>query len=130
MGKGFATMCKVGLNGKPLQLIAVKDIGVMAAKAFLNPEEYAGKGIALAGDELTYEGMGEVFEGKTGQALPITYDFLAKGMLWAIGDVGAMFSWFSSEGYGTDIKVLKKMHPGLLSLGEWLEKESKFEMKK
>lgn len=123
-------MCKIGLQGKKLQLISVRDIGIFAAKAFLNPEEYAGKGISLAGDDLTFDEMNEVFKRKTGADLPLTFEFLARGILWGIADVGLMFSWFHSDGYGADIKELKKTHPGLLNLDEWLEKESKFELKK
>lgn len=37
-----------------------------------------------------------------------------------------MFRWFDEEGFGTDIPALKKMHPGLLGLGNWLVKESQF----
>jgi hypothetical protein len=130
MGKGFATMCKVGLQGKKLQFIAVRDIGVIAAKAFFDPAEYGGRGISLAGDELTYDEMNEVFKKKTGTDLPTTFEIVARGMLWGITDLGSMFAWFHSDGYGVDIAEVKKIHPGLLNVDQWLEKEGKFELKK
>jgi uncharacterized protein YbjT (DUF2867 family) len=129
MGKGFATMCKVGLQGKKLQFIAVRDIGIIAAKAFLKPEEYEGRGISLAGDELTFDELNELFKRKTGTDLPTTFEIVARGMLWAVTDLGSMFRWFNSDGYGADIEGLKKIHPGLLNLDQWLEKEGKFELK-
>jgi hypothetical protein len=49
--------------------------------------------------------------------------------LWAVKEVGIMFKWFKDEGYGANIEELKKIHPGLLDFGIWLEKESKFETK-
>jgi len=130
MGKGFATFCKVGLQGKKLQFVAVRDIGVFAAKAFLNPEEYSGKALSLAGDELNFDEINELFKRKTGADVPTTFEILARGMLWGIADLGIMFNWFHSDGYGADIEELKKIHPGLLDLDQWLEKESKFELKK
>ena len=38
---------------KPLQVIAVDDIGAFAALAFENPQEYIGLSLEIAGDELT-----------------------------------------------------------------------------
>lgn len=45
----------MALKGKPLQLVATSDIGYFGAEAFLNPNKYEGKGISLAGDELTFD---------------------------------------------------------------------------
>lgn len=130
MGKGFATMWKVGLKEKRLQLIALSDIGHFAAQAFIHPEEYKGQGIGLAGDDLSFAEASKIFMDKTGQKMPTTFAFLAYVMLWAIGDLGAMFKWFNSDGYGVKLEELRKRHPGLLNFGDWLEKKSKFEMKK
>jgi len=130
MGKGFTTTWKVVLKEKRLQLIAISDIGYFAAQAFINPEEYNGQGIGLAGDDLSFAEASKIFKDKTGQNMPTTFDFLAHLMLWLIGDLGAMFKWFNTDGYAVDIQSLRKRHPGLLSFGDWLEKKSKFEMKK
>jgi len=130
MGKGFATTWKVALKEKRLQLIAVSDIGHFAAQAFIHPEEYKGQGIGLAGDDLSFAEASDIFKEKTGQKMPTTFALLAYGILWAIGDLGAMFKWLYASGYGADVEALRKRHPGLLSFGDWLEKESKFEMKK
>jgi NmrA-like family len=130
MGKGFATMWKVAVKEKPLQVISVKDIGYFAAQAFINPSANNSRGISLAGDSLTFEQMAKVFKEKTGEDVPTTYEFLAHGMLWAIGDVGTMFRWFYTDGYGSDIQMLRKEYPELLDFGDWLAKESKFSTKK
>jgi NmrA-like family len=130
MGKGFATVWKVGLKEKRLQLIAVSDIGYFAAQAFISPEEYKGQGISLAGDDLSFREASNVFKDKTGQEMPTTFEFLAHVMLWAIGHLGTMIKWFYTDGYGVDIQGLRKRNPGLLSFGDWLERKSKFEMKK
>jgi nucleoside-diphosphate-sugar epimerase len=130
MGKGFATMWSLAVKEKPLQLVAISDIGHFGAQAFINPDEYAGKSISLAGDSLSFEDANEVFKSKVGTDMPKTFSFIGSAIMWGVADVGKMFQWFYTDGYGADVPALKKAHPGLLSFGEWLEKESKFEIKK
>lgn len=124
IGKIFATSWKLVVRSKPLQLVATDDIGVFAAKSFNNPEEYGGKCISIAGDELTYEKMVDVFINKTGAEPPHTFDFVARGALWMSKEMGTMFAWFEKQGYGADIAALKKEHPDLVDLKTWLEKKA------
>ncbi|KAL8660620.1 MAG: hypothetical protein Q9202_006365 [Teloschistes flavicans] len=128
-GKVFATMIKVSLpSKKPLQYVAVSDIGHFAAQGFLQAEHpaYKNQAINLAGDELTFERLSEVFEEKMGYPLPVTFGFLARFVKWMLTELNIMFRWFDEEGFGADIPALKKMHPGLKSFGDWLETESAF----
>src|SRR5512134_2719560 len=46
---------------KERQMVAVEDIAVFAALALANPEEYSGKTIELAGDELTEQQIADTF---------------------------------------------------------------------
>lgn len=126
LGKVFATSWDISLKGKPLQLIATSDIGYFATGAFLNPETHKGKGISLAGDELTYDQMAEIFQRKTEQSLPTTYKTVCYILLSMMKDMGKMFQWFHDEGYGAKIAELRKIHSGLKDFGTWLESESQF----
>jgi uncharacterized protein YbjT (DUF2867 family) len=128
-GKVFTTAWKVAVKDKPLQLVSVEDIGFFGAQAFINPEIYKGKCLSLAGDELTFEEMGRVFKEKTGNDLPLTFEFVARLLLWLMPDFGEMFRWFYDRGYGADIRALRNLHPGMRNFGTWLEIESGFEMK-
>lgn len=130
MGKGFATMFRISLKEKPLQLIAVSDIGIFAAEAFEKPAEFNAKALSLAGAEITFDQANEIFKEKTGNDVPTTFGFLVSAILWGVKEVGTMFEWFYTDGYGADIAELKRMHPGLLDLGMWLEKEGAFPLKK
>jgi nucleoside-diphosphate-sugar epimerase len=125
-GKVFATCFKMALKGKPLQLVATSDIGYFAAEGFLNPKKYAGRGLSLAGDELSYDQFVEVLERKTGQTIPSTFWPLCSLLLTMTKDMGYMFKWFHDEGYGADIAELRRIHPGLKDFGTWLETESEF----
>lgn len=126
VGKALTTAWKIKLEKSktPLQLIAVEDIGVIAAQAFLNAEEFRNQTISVAGDELTYEQADEIFKSKMGQNMPTTYEALISGALWMMKDITLMFKFFQEKGFGTDIPALKKRFPEIKGFGEWIEKSS------
>ncbi|KAK3172267.1 hypothetical protein OEA41_005587 [Lepraria neglecta] len=125
MGKMFTNMLKASLGPKPLSFTATSDIG------FLQPEsqDYKNQAISLAGDNLTFEEISQVFQDKLGYPAPTTFEFLAHFVKWMLSEIGTMLRWFSEEGFVADIAKLKRMNPGLMSLGDWLEKESGFSVK-
>lgn len=110
---------------KPLQLVSTRDIGWFAAQAFLKPEDYAGRSISVAGDELTFRQADAVFQKSVGHGMPQTWWFLTCLIMSLASDVGSMIRWFAAEGYGSDIDALRAEHPGLLSFADWL-KESEW----
>ena len=112
--------------GKPLQVIDTSDIGFFGAQAFIKQDEYKGRCISLAGDELSFENMASVFKSKTRKNVPTTFGFVCRSLLWMAKEVGAMFQWFHDSGYKSDIGALRKIHPGLKDFGTWLETESSF----
>ncbi|KAK6363483.1 hypothetical protein TWF730_000915 [Orbilia blumenaviensis] len=127
VGKVFATSWDLALRKeKKLQLIATTDIGFFAAEAFMKPEEYKGQKISLAGDELTYEEFGRIFEQRTGEKLPTTFRLIGSALNYMVKDFGYMFKWFNDVGYGADIPALKKVNPELKDFATWLETESLF----
>lgn len=125
-GKVFATCFKMALKGKPLQMVATSDIGYFGAEGFLRPDTYAGRGLSLAGDELTYDQMVEIFEQKTGQPIPSTFRPLCSFFMASMKDMGYMFKWFHDAGYKADIPELKRINPNLKDFGAWLDEESEF----
>ena len=125
-GKVFNTCWRMVLKGKPLQLIATSDIGYFGAEALLNPEAYKGKAISLAGDELTFDRMAQIYKEKTGNEIPTTFQLSCSILMAMMKDFGIMFKWFHDEGYKADISELKKVHPGLKDFSSWLETDSGF----
>lgn len=127
-GKVFGSAVAVGLGPaqKPLQMVSVVDVGHFAAQALLYPERHANRAINLAGDELTWTQMNDVFRAKTGRPAPATFDFLGSTLLWGVKEMGSMFKWMREEGFGADVQACRREHPGLLSLGDWIEKKSAF----
>lgn len=117
----------MSLKGKPLQLVATSDIGFFAAETFTNPKSFAGKALSLAGDELTFEQMAQVFERSTGRKVPTTFRLPVWAMMTAVKELGYMFKWFHDEGYGADLVEMRRMNPELKDFGKWLVDESQFE---
>lgn len=104
---------------RPLQMIAVDDIGAFAAVVFNNPEEYIGQELELAGDELTIPQLAQKYAAITGEPLhfvPLTVDQVKAYN----EDMGIMFEWFNSDGYLAKIDELRKIHPELKNTETWL----------
>ncbi len=106
---------------KERQLIAVEDIAVFVALAFAHPEQYLGKTIELAGDALTESQIADTFANVIGR--PVKLNIPTGGSSRRSDEeMKAMFNFFNGEAYDADIPSLRKLHPGLLTLEQYLRK--------
>lgn len=110
-----------------LQLVSVRDIGVFGAKAVLHPEKYAGRAIGLAGDELTLLEARAVYRKVAGLQLPQAWKIVGTGIRWLSKEMGSMFRFFETTGYGVDIGKLRAEEPRLQDFETWLTESSTFE---
>lgn len=106
---------------KERQLIAVEDVGVFAALAFANPDQYIGKTIELAGDELTESQLADTFANVIGRPVKLTMPTASNGRR-TDEEMAAMFKFFNGEAYDADIPALRKLHPGLLTFEQYLRR--------
>ena len=114
------TYTGMGLQpGKGVQSIAVEDIGVFVALAFANPQEFLGRTIELAGDELTEAQTAEVFSKVIGRPVHLVAPS-GGGRRASEEEMVAMFNFFNGKAYDADIPALRKLHPGLLTLEQYL----------
>ena len=127
----FATLMREGIlqgnltvpmhAGNKLQMVAVTDIGTFGAAALVRPKEFMGKGIELAGDDLTMEDVAAQFSQTLNRPVVFTSlpDDQAEG---AMGhDMAAMFKWFNEVGYCGDIQDLRaRFGIPLTSFSEYL----------
>ena len=108
---------------KKLQMIAVDDIGAMAALVFESPERYIGQAMEIAGDELTMPEIAELFSRVTGR--PVTFEEQPLEPLKEYSfDLYAMQKWFNEVGYQADIAGLRRLHPRMQTLEQWLQRNS------
>ncbi|OBT61282.1 hypothetical protein VE03_09374 [Pseudogymnoascus sp. 23342-1-I1] len=125
-GRGF-TAIWAQIGKKPLQLVSARDIGHFGALALLRPEEYAGRAVGLAGDELNFETAQRVFRETMGYEMPRTWTFVASLIAFALPEMGQMFKWLKEEGYAVDIKGLREEYPELQDFRTWLQESSQHE---
>ncbi|KXX75122.1 NmrA-like family domain-containing protein 1 [Madurella mycetomatis] len=108
-----------------LQLVSVRDIGIFAAKALVDPAKWSGRAVGLAGDALTLKEAKAKFVKVTGKKMPQSWTIAGKLMLWGVKEIGAMFAWFEKEGYGADIEARKK-DVVMQDFETWLREDSKW----
>ncbi|MEV4017697.1 NmrA/HSCARG family protein [Nonomuraea angiospora] len=116
---GLGMMAAALGSRKPLQMIAVPDIGVFAQLAFEQPGTYTGQSLELAGDQLTVQDIAATLKAA---GRPGRYARVPRMLLRAMGKEARMLFWFGESGYEADIPALRKQHPGLLTLQGWLAK--------
>jgi uncharacterized protein YbjT (DUF2867 family) len=107
--------------GKALQMIAVDDIGAFVAMAFAQPQEFLGKTIELAGDELTESQIAETFAKVIGRPVKVVAPQMAEGQQPTPEQI-AFFQFFNGRGYDADIPALRAMYPPLQTLEQYLRR--------
>jgi uncharacterized protein YbjT (DUF2867 family) len=111
------SMSRGSFAEKPLQMIAVQDIGKWAAHMFLHRERYLSTAVEIAGDEVTFSQMVSAYK-KVYNKTP--------GSMWlppslfSMGDIGKMFTWITTYGYKADLKMNRTEIPDLLTFEQFL----------
>ena len=104
-----------------LQQVATEDIGRVAVRAFSNPEEWIGKAVEIAGDELTMEETAGALGREIGK--DVTYTQIPWDVLQQhVGEeMTTMYRWFEDAGYTVDIDGLREEVPELQRLEGFLQ---------
>ncbi|OII09068.1 NmrA/HSCARG family protein [Curtobacterium sp. MCBA15_008] len=106
-------------DGIPVQMIAARDIGIVAARALVDGGLPGGE-LEIAGDELTGSQIARALHERTG--LPARYDALPLEAVGAESDAAAMFRWFSElPAYQADFDRTRALDPDVLSFRGWLD---------
>lgn len=104
-----------------VQMIAVEDFAAFVALAFKKPEEYIGKAIDLAGDELTMTQAAEAFSRAMGK--PVRFNERSIREVRRFNkDIARMFEWLNENRDRADIAALRSLRPGLMTLDTWLRR--------
>ncbi len=111
------SMSRGSFAEKPLQMIAVQDIGKWAAHMFLHREHYLSRAVEIAGDEVTFSQMVSAYKkvyGKTPSSMWLP------SSLFSMGDIGKMFTWITKYGYNADLTMNRAEIPDLLTFEQFL----------
>lgn len=126
-GRAFASMWQLNGMDSKLQLVSAKDTGVLVADAFKNPDTYTGQAISLATDELTLREANDIFKHVLGSDMPTTYPFVGRLIKLLLREqLGVMFDWFKTDGFGADPNAWKTRFPEMQDFEKWLREESRF----
>jgi uncharacterized protein YbjT (DUF2867 family) len=101
---------------KHLQQISVDDIGAFAAMAFANPDQWLGRELDLAGDELNMPEVAQTLSqviGRKVKYVQVPWDEFRR---IAGAEMTQMYEWFNTVGYEADIAALRKEYPQLSTL--------------
>jgi uncharacterized protein YbjT (DUF2867 family) len=110
-------------NMKPLQMIAVQDIGKWVAHMFLNRERFLGKAVEIAGDEVDFNKMMSAYKkvyGKTPLDMQPPATPPASPSTFPSGDFEKMFKWINTYGYKADIEMNRREIPDLLTYEQFI----------
>ncbi|WWD22583.1 NAD(P)H:quinone oxidoreductase, type IV [Kwoniella shandongensis] len=98
---------------KRLQLISTRDIGIVAAKAFINGPGWKNGIVRLAGDQLNPKQLDAVYQEVLGTKVPLVPWFLALTAKKFVPVVKGFSEFFAKQGWNVDIDELRRDIPEL-----------------
>lgn len=102
-----------------LKLVAVKDIGLVAASILLGTADVPGGAIEVIGDELTGGQIAAAFGERAG--LPARYEALPLSALGGDFEEEAMFRYFEEGSlHPSDLAAVRAIEPTTWDLAEWI----------
>lgn len=95
------------------QWIAAKDIGFFVGEAFDKPDEWLGKALNIAGEEMTLAEFIETLSDELGIEIKYRKISWEEFMAGNGKEMTAMYRWFDNPGYQVDIDTLRSRYPNL-----------------
>jgi uncharacterized protein YbjT (DUF2867 family) len=106
-------------DGVGLKLIALKDIGQVAASILLGTADVTDGAIEVVGDQLTGTQIAAAFGAHAG--LPARYEALPPSVLGGDPEEEAMFRWFAKgSAYRADLAAVRAIEPTVWDLPAWI----------
>ncbi|WP_067480721.1 NmrA family NAD(P)-binding protein [Nocardia amamiensis] len=104
----------------PMQIIAIADIGDIAALAFADPDRFHGRVLELAGDALAPPAAAEAISKATGHQ--VRYQEVTEAEADALGaEIGNTWRLMRhTGGWHADVAEIREIHPGLRTFDTWL----------
>ena len=109
---------------RKLAMIAVRDIGRIAVHIFENRDQFLGKAIDIASDDISGDEYAEILSRVTGR--DIKYIELKYEQASGLGeDMLKMYKWFNEVGYNIDLEELRRKYPniGWHKFEEWVKEQ-------
>ncbi len=105
----------------PQQLVAADDVGFATALAFSRPQEWIGRAVSLAADELTPVQVAAAIETALGISLPYV-QVPIEAIRARSEDFAFANEWLNERGYRADIAATRRIHPAAMDFHTWLDR--------
>jgi uncharacterized protein YbjT (DUF2867 family) len=109
--------------GRPIGWISTDDLGIIAAKAFADPERFIGHDIKVASDVKSIEECRAIYRdvmGKNPSRFPMPI-WLFKRFVGT--DLTTMWQWLRTGEIDFDTAPTRAIHPEMLTVEAWLRKQ-------
>lgn len=111
---------------RPVGWLCLDDLGAIAARAFADPEAWAGKVLNLASDVQSIEQCRSLWEERTGRR-PRGFPMPVALFERFVGtDLTTMWRWLRHNQFDMSTQVTREILPGALSVRQWMSGSDKF----
>jgi uncharacterized protein YbjT (DUF2867 family) len=116
-------MPKLMGSAQPVGWLTVEDLAVIAAKAFGDPDRFAGREVILASDVQSIDACRALWREVTGRP-PRQFPMPRWLFERFVGtDETTMWRWLAANGVDFDTRPTLAIHPEALTVREWLERK-------
>ncbi len=120
-----ARLAKIGIvesrgPERLLSFIAIQDIGFFAGEAFEHSDEWLGKSVNIASDQMTVEAYVATFSRVMGREVTYTQMPLDEYLASMPRGLRPLFRWYDEVGYKADVNAFRAQYPNLTTLDEYL----------
>jgi uncharacterized protein YbjT (DUF2867 family) len=114
------TMPKLTGTERKIPWLSVQDLGMIAAKAFANPDDFIGKDLPLAADAQSLAELREIYKevrGKYPPRFPMPMFLFEK---FVGKDIPNMWRWLRTNPVSLDTRPTYEVHPEAMTVRTWL----------
>jgi uncharacterized protein YbjT (DUF2867 family) len=115
-------MPKLMGESRPLGWLCMEDLGIIAAKAFADPDRFVGEDVQLASDIQTINGCRGIYRDVVGKPPPRFPMPVWLFQRFVGTDLTTMWRWLASHEIDLDTGPTTAIHAGALSMREWLSR--------
>lgn len=110
--------------GRPIQMVALDDLGAFVTHLLENPSRFNGKRINVASDEVSESDVARIITDLSGRKIEFQQIPL-EALRAQNADIAKMFEWFEKGGYTAEIDVLRREYPqiGWQRFPEWAARQ-------
>lgn len=110
---------KVSGGSVPVPWLCCRDLGLIAARVFADPDRYLGRSLGLAAEVRSLDECRRIYarvHGREPRRVPVPVWLLER----FVGDTVTLWRWLRSGHVDPDLELTRSIHPGVLTVEAWL----------